>query len=58
MNSGLESLHQNLCSFTQFIQLSFLSKVFKQTQEVDNGAPETYINDKLPNSDRASDGFP
>ena len=58
MNSGFESLHQNLCSFIQFIQLSFLSKVFKQTQEVDNGAPETYIIEKIPHSDRASDGFP
>lgn len=33
--------------------LSLLSKAFKQTQEVDNEAPETYINEKLPKSGRA-----
>lgn len=36
-----------------YSMLSLLSKAFKQTQEVDNEAPETYINEKLSKSDRA-----
>ena len=41
-----------VCVYTK---LSLLSKVFNQAQEGNNGAPETYMNEKLCNSDRASD---
>lgn len=39
-----------------YTKLPLLSKVLKRP-EVSNGAPETHMNEKLPNSDKVGAGF-